>query len=339
MGTHWRYGALLTHTEERKHLALIRADQASRTVDLTARGPSPHNLFALLRDGLELTVARFPGLRVRRTVPCFGHDGEPCEHRFEYAYLERAIEREPPIETVQCQVTFEQVSTMQLLFGIHPAATQSAILDEIRRLTTIASDTFAFVQREFLNLYTREQRYAETRCPNVFVLLPVASSGWRRRLRGQRVALQLYCQAPGEWHPTVEGNKGRWELADFDGSIAALAPHVRRLAGLVKFASTVAGPWLGGASHIAGEVEKHIQHMEELATIQPTLEDDREMTAAISKHGLAEWPRGVEGAGLRGLRAILDGLDPKHDWGGLEKIVTPEGHRFWLCSYHMKEFA
>ena len=39
------------------------------------RGPNPHNFFTLLRDGLELTLRRFPGLNIDRRVPCPGHDG------------------------------------------------------------------------------------------------------------------------------------------------------------------------------------------------------------------------------------------------------------------------
>ena len=37
-------------------------------------------------------------------------------------------------------------------------------------------------------------------------------------------------------------------------------------------------------------------------------------------------------------RKLLDEVDPKQNWGGLKKILTPEGHYLWLCSEHAKEY-
>jgi len=34
----------------------------------------------------------------------------------------------------------------------------------------------------------------------------------------------------------------------------------------------------------------------------------------------------AEGETLRALRKLLDEVDPKQNWGGLKKILTPEGH-------------
>jgi len=30
--------------------------------------------------------------------------------------------------------------------------------------------------------------------------------------------------------------------------------------------------------------------------------------------------------------------DPTQHWGGLKKILTPEGHYLWLCEYHAQEY-
>ena len=46
----------------------------------------------------------------------------------------------------------------------------------------------------------------------------------------------------------------------------------------------------------------------------------------------------VGGASLRALRKLLDEVDPKREWGGLEKVLTPEGHYLWLCEYHAREY-
>ena len=46
----------------------------------------------------------------------------------------------------------------------------------------------------------------------------------------------------------------------------------------------------------------------------------------------------AQGASLRALRVLLDRLDPEQRWGGLTKVLTPEGHYLWLCPRHAAEF-
>ncbi len=46
----------------------------------------------------------------------------------------------------------------------------------------------------------------------------------------------------------------------------------------------------------------------------------------------------TEGAELRALRKLLDEVDPKREWGGLKKVLTPEGHYLWLCKELAKEY-
>ena len=66
--------------------------------------------------------------------------------------------------------------------------------------------------------------------------------------------------------------------------------------------------------------------MEELA---------KELGGDIGKVGRVEE---AEGAALRALRKLLDEVDPKQNWGGLSKILTPEGHYLWLCEDHAEEY-
>ncbi|MCX6377360.1 MAG: leucine-rich repeat domain-containing protein, partial [Armatimonadetes bacterium] len=116
--THWRYGALFADGDERRHLGLIRAFPHDRYLQLTVRGPCPQNFFALLKDGLELTLARFPGLKIERLVPCPGHDGSECPFEFNLAHLEKAISTRPPVLEIKCQESFKGVTVPLLLFGI-----------------------------------------------------------------------------------------------------------------------------------------------------------------------------------------------------------------------------
>ena len=131
--THWRYGALFTDPPDARHLALAVAPPSERYMTLTVRGPSPQSFFALLKDGLELTLARFPGLNLKRGMPCPGHDGNSCTHEFDHAHLLKAVEREPPVMDIQCPVGFQNVSVSGLLFGIH-WSTENAVLDRIGEL-------------------------------------------------------------------------------------------------------------------------------------------------------------------------------------------------------------
>ncbi|HEY83671.1 MAG TPA: hypothetical protein G4N96_00960 [Chloroflexi bacterium] len=47
---------------------------------------------------------------------------------------------------------------------------------------------------------------------------------------------------------------------------------------------------------------------------------------------------GIGGAGLRALRQLLDAEDPSQHWGGLKKVLTPEGHYLWLCEHHAEAY-
>src|SRR5262245_28834839 len=217
--THWRFGALFADPE-RRHLGLVQAFPHDRYLSLTVRGPAPQNFFALLRDGLEYTLKRFPGLRIDRKIPCPGHNVDLCNHEFDLAHLERAVERKNPILEIQCPMSFENVSVPQLLFGMHMSL-RDEVLEEQRRISTrlekmevVMTELNEMTQREFTKLFNREQSRLESFCPNIFILRPTTKerlitgliqpvvSGTAKSLLRERMELQLYCQAPGCWHPT-----------------------------------------------------------------------------------------------------------------------------------------
>ncbi|MHC4528819.1 MAG: hypothetical protein ACYTEX_11960 [Planctomycetota bacterium] len=79
--------------------------------------------------------------------------------------------------------------------------------------------------------------------------------------------------------------------------------------------------------------------MEELAKKIRT--DDKGFGAMEVGAGIGgrEGPERIEGAPLRALRRLLDEVDAKQHWGGLKKILTPEGHYLWLCEYHAEAYA
>ncbi len=344
--THWRLGALFADSPKRNHLALVQAFLHDRYIRLTVRGRFPHNFFALLRDGLELTIGRFPGLRVDRRIPCPGHKGSRCHYEFDLAELERAIERDPPVMEVQCRDAFQNVSVASLLFGID-WRTQGDVLLRIDNLTSLVTeqheetlqelkDLRELTQREFLNVFRREQANVDLHCPNVFVLRPkgpkTRTAEWWAKFAGQKLELQLFCQAPGRWHPTSE--VGRYVIEKPAAWLQTVAPYIGHLVSVLKYAAPLVAPSLAlPKSGYEKLFRNDITFMNELVKKLPEIKDPEKL-------GVGELlgEKQVGGATLRGLRHLLDDLDPAQHWGGLRIVPTPEGHHLWLCEQHAAEY-
>ena len=102
----------------------------------------------------------------------------------------------------------------------------------------------------------------------------------------------------------------------------------------------LAGPFVGVAWPVYEEMFKNdIKLMTELVKKMPDLEEGREL-GLVEAVGGTRGPEQIGGAALRALRQLLDDEeDPAQRWGGLEKVLTPEGHYLWLCEYHAQEYA
>ncbi|MDM8567357.1 COR domain-containing protein, partial [Candidatus Halobeggiatoa sp. HSG11] len=112
--THWCSGALFA--DDKDSLALVRAFDDEKRIQLTVRGISPHDFFIQLRNNLKYVFQRFPGLKVTLKKPCLGHAGQHCEHEFDYADIEKA-EKEGS-KTIPCSKKRENVSVYKLIYGI-----------------------------------------------------------------------------------------------------------------------------------------------------------------------------------------------------------------------------
>jgi small GTP-binding protein len=347
MEKHWRYGALFADGKDQRHLGLIKADPNKRTLELSARGPMPHSFFAVLRDGLDLTLDRFPGLPVERRIPCPGHNDSPCKFEFKFEQLEGAIQRTPPVMTIPCFESFEEVSVLEMLFGLH-MSTDDMVMAELKELKSTMKEGFAdtkdmitdldeLVQRRFTRQFKIEQQREETHCPNTFVLYPADRSKWLKAFAGQKMNLHLYCQHPGEWHPTEEG--GEYTINQPAKWLKKAAPVIRVVANILKYAAPLAGPALNVVDpKVTDAIKNRVELMTALIDKLPVLEEGRDdkLADAAGKHEEAERLRG---APLRAVRELLDGKDPNHNWGGLRKVTTPEGDILWLCEHHAKVYS
>jgi small GTP-binding protein len=344
-GIHWRNGVLFAYEQE--HLALVEAVKSDRYIKLTVRGPNPLNFFVLLRDGIEVTLARFPGLDIQRTIPCFGHNGQPCTHEFDYKQLSQRWEKKKG--TIECPEAMEDVSVSELLYGLN-WNTQNAVLERIDQLEQTVVDGQAVIldefknlleltQRGFTNAFRREQATIDAHCPNVFVLRPRGGKAWQQNLTGQKLDLQLYCQAPGCWHPTQEG--GLYEINEPAKWLRVTAPYIGNLFKVLKYAAPIIGPWLGVVDSKEYETlfKNDLELFKELAAKLPELKEseDLELADKIAR-GEDLDPERANGAALRALRQLLEEKDPQQHWGGLKKVLTPEGHYLWLCEHHAAEY-
>ena len=355
--THWRSGALFSDRAEREHLALVRSFQYERYIELAVRGPTPQNFFALLKDGVEVILERFPGLDIRRLMPCPGHNGNACEHFFGYDQLLARIELTPPRLTIECPVAIKDVSVTEMLYGLAVVtqdavlqrieSSQNELLQETRGLAAAERARHAellqetqqltkLIQRQFADTFKREQSQVDSACPNVFVLAPSRARSWRPGFLDRRMNLVLYCSAPGEWHPTKKG--GRYTVDQPAEWLAKTAPHISRLVSVMKYTAPILGPWLGVTAPGFQETFKsQLDLMQQLVEQLPSVEDGAERRVRGAENGSDEGERAV-GAGLRALRQLLDDKDPNRQWGGLRRVLTPEHHYLWLCDYHAKEY-
>jgi hypothetical protein len=343
---------IFSHEKEQRHLGLVQADSHEKYLKLTVRGPQPQNFFALLKDGLEETFMRYPGIKINRTIPCPGHDGKPCEYEFSYEYLSKMIEREKPREFAICEKSLEDVSVNKLLFGIHPKTTEM-VLTEIKELkSTYIKDAenqraqiqelVTLLQRQFTGLYRRDQEKLESYCPSVFTMKPYGTNKIKKNLFGEKLELQLYCEAPGHWHDT--GESGRYVFDYPPNWMRMMGDHLQQLVTLFKIATPFIKPLTGIAvGDAADSFSSYLDLMEQMVNIIPDfIESDHlekmELADQIDKEKPFDLAEKFEGSPLRAIEALLLKLDEHKTWGGLTRRLTPENHYLWLCEEHAKEY-
>ena len=362
---HWRTGVLFGDDRHQpKHLGLLRVERDTLSnadfVRLTVRGPMPQAFFTILRDGLELTFARYPGLQVTRLLPCPDPDQDgsqdPCLYEFDYRHLEKRLLKNK--RTLECPNCAADVSIDQLLFGLDPR-TQDLVLAKLDRIDRNTQEGFqelrSLVQRQFLQEFKRDQKFIESYCPNLFVLLPDDRDRWHRDLGSHRINLQLYCQYPGEVHPTCNPKtpptqkdpaQGFYPIDTPNRWLQVMSPYVSRMVRVLKYAAPLVSPVLGtAATDLAKQVESDVTFMDTLVAKLPDISTTAEfdLSGADARRlrsadmNTLDHER-LTGPGLRALREFLKKEDPDECWGGLKRVLTPEGDYLWLCDKHAKLF-
>ncbi len=332
--THWRTGALFSD-QEKKHLALLETNTHRKFLRLTVRGPYPQNFFSLLRDGMEVTFARYPGLDIKRFLRCPGHDGKVCDYEFDFENLLDRLEINPPKDRAECQKIFKEVSIPFILSGLHPSGGDERLrrmektLDKVKVNGVKTLDGLRAMaeqmQRDALVTLRREQAELEASCPGLFTIR-VLDGGWSpKKLIAEKMGLQLYCEAPGHWHPAGDpysfDNPKAW--------VKKFGPHMRFVLKVLQKGIPVAENGLDAFLPDYGKaLKRDMDFLEALAGAAQAM--------SLAELDGDDWSdvRKMDGAGLRTIESLLQDLDPSRHWGGLQSVLTSEGHRFWLCPEH-----
>ncbi len=236
-------------------------------------------------------------------------------------YLRKELQDNPPIIDMPDQESFESGSESSL--PVEPVHTQEEVL--LRSIEGI------FIKIEQERIYSLS--------PNVFLLRPRGVKAWKKNLTGQKLDLQLYCEAPGCWHPTQEG--GLYEINEPAEWLRATAPYIGNLFKVLKYVAPIIGPWLGVVDPKEYETmfKNNLELLKELVAKlpEPKEYEDLELADKIARReDLAT--KLADGAALRALRELLKVKDPDQQWGGLKNVWTPKGHSLWLCEHHAAEY-
>jgi GTPase SAR1 family protein len=352
---HWRDGVMLAYEG---HEARVELNPMLRELRLVVRGTQPHNFFSILKNTVDLILARFEGLRIQRDVPCICHRqrgvAEPCPQFYRYENLVRRMEAQR--HEVQCDETFELVSVPTLLYGIHASTTEQVLTDikhgqqEIKeRVTAIheldtkilervtqVNQLSELIRRDFTRMWNVQMHKLEAECPNTFYLMPGDGKPFNpKNWVSQEYRLYLVCQHPPAPHQVGDGYRLRQSAEWW----AAVSPWLNHLITFLKVGVPMGGKIAGAVydKAIMDDLKGRIGLLDEIAKNLPRAAALDSMKRVSVEPQLGQDIEAV-GPALRALHSFLKEADTSCIWGGLHKILTPDGNILWLCAEHREQY-
>jgi len=357
--THWRNGVLLKYKQNKtldnaENLALIIAKPDKKQILLKVRGNSPEYFSALLRDTLEDTLKPFEGLEMRLKVPCPGHAGKKCRHKFDIRHLEKRLNNIPPIKTIECPEGMENMSISKMLYGISMKNTSDQVNESIieemdahfkaqatliksgnEELIKLTQTHFAelrkFIELEFIKSFQVQQRMLDISCPNLFTLSAKEDLKLIEKLRLDvyYLDLHLWCQHPGHQHPVGKP----YSIKISREWLRKAAPYYNRMLKFLKWTIPIINPAL---SKFTG---KELPIHEEINFANTILRKFDAVKTAGTDIEIAEAPQYYDKRyELQLIAELLNKYDPKKQWRGLVRKITPEGYVMWLCDEHARAY-
>ncbi|MEN8906590.1 MAG: COR domain-containing protein [Clostridiales bacterium] len=333
---HWKRGVLLQDSKK-EDLGLVVADVENKKLTLTVKGNYPNHFFSVLKDTLEFTFNKFPGLSFQCYVPCKGHNGLACKHLFKYEHLIKRITKTPPITKIECPESADNVNIHYLLYGIENLNNKfvNAINTKIEKtlnknnqfllekINDISQLQIKQIQREFIKMFQLQQKIDEYSCPNIFTITKSSS-----KFNKIKYNLQLYCQNPENIHP-VENAK--YEVSISKEWFKTLANYYNKMIPFIKIPLMLGSPIIGkfletiNLKDFTWLVDSSKEAIDMLNSIDSKTMDTEMLSKSMTS---------LEGSELRIIHNILERCDPEKNWGGLERTLTSDGNILWLCKEH-----
>ncbi len=351
---HWREGVLLAYEG---HHARAELNPMQRELRLLVQGPLPQNFFTILMNTMDVILARFEGLKVRREIPCNCHwqreETEPCSHFYRYEELVRRMEAKR--YKVECPESFNEVSVPTLLYGIHISTDQQVMIDiqqgqreikqslkELEKLDVILgklNQQSELIARNFTRQWNLEMKKMEAECPNTFFLIsgenkPFDPKNWVSR----DYRLCLVCQHPPGSHRVGDS----YHLRKSKEWWTTVGPWLNHLINFLKFAVPM-GKAVGVVVEAVDilpdmkQIQANIDLLEQIVQDLPGFASPDSMKDVEEQTQTDQYQRTV-GPALRALHNFLIEADPRQVWGGLYKTPTPDGNILWLCDQHRQQY-
>ena len=357
---HWREGVVLSY---QNHFARVELLPRRNELHIEAWGVEPRTFLIILKETMDLILARFEGLQVRRRVPCICHQQthgvQPCPEM--YCYEEDLVERlNKDIETIECRKSYQRVKVHDLLYGIHASTTSQVqtvvatgqqeilqrldavqykedlllsnngvLLQQLQRLNQLCE----WHVRQFMRLWNFEMRKMETECPNTFFLIPGSTTLFNpQNWISCDYKLFLMCQYPRSPH-CIHDSKG-YDLRQTRDWWVKVSPWLKYLIAFLKFSVPITGGVLGVMlnEEMYKRIDKWVELLEKITEDIPDIVE-RDPTNLAERSHLGGFEQNV-GPALRALHSFLKEADPNQYWDGLQKVVTEDGNIFWLCEEH-----
>jgi internalin A len=362
---HWREGVLLAYEG---HQARAELNPMQRELRPLVQGPLPQNFFTILMNTMDVILARFEGLKVRREIPCNCHwqreETEPCPHFYRYEELVRRMEVKR--YKVECPESFSEVSVPTLLYGIHMSTDKQVIADiqegqrafqnemiqgqreikqslkELEKFDIILgklNQQSELIARNFTRQWNLEMKKIEAESPNTFFLISGENKLFDPKNWVSRdYRLCLVCQHPPGPHRVGDA----YHLRKSKEWWTTVGPWLNHLIDFLKFAVPM-GKAVGVVVEAVDilpdmkQIQAHIDLLEQITQDLPELASYDSIKDVNEQTQTDQFQRTV-GPALRALHAFLLEADPGQIWGGLYKTLTPDGNILWLCDKHRQQY-